>query len=162
VATVFVTTVADGHLQQLAFCQVHAEQTGVLEPCAYGYSDAGPQGLAERLRRAAVCPLCQATLAVIQQRNHAGCAQCYVLFQGYFRTLLPLSHKGRQHLGKVPRLCLTPVAIRQRIAFLEKCLSLTIAQEQFEDAAQIRDCLLRYKALLTSGILQPAPDKDGS
>jgi len=64
--------------------------------------------------------------------------------------LLKTMHKGTRHVGKVPETLRQTRDLSDRLKLLEKKLSKAIADEDFEEAAILRDEIKQTKARATS------------
>lgn len=96
------------------------------------------------------CPACGYTLDQFRRSNRLGCPRCYEAFRSPLLALLSHLHRHVSHLGKVPghhgaKASLSGALGRARVA-LEKA----IAAEDFENAARLRDEILRLESSGTS------------
>ena len=114
------------------------EDAGVLQPEA----DAFPREIVS-----ARCPKCSTTWDRLRQDGRAGCGQCYVAFNDRLITVMEKMQRGAHHIGKSPRAALKRQRRLQqlrtkrdhRLEMLNQRLKEAVAQEKYEDAAQLRD-----------------------
>lgn len=146
-ATVFLSTIVGSEVKELSFCKKHAEEAGVLNQGAYGFIDY------ESFHKKAKsygpsCTKCGITLNEVKKLSRFGCPQCYEDFEQYLDSILQRMHKSQTHLGKIPKHSLSKTLIISRIEALEGELDEMIDREQFEDAAQVRDTICKFKKTL--------------
>jgi protein arginine kinase activator len=77
-----------------------------------------------------------------------GCAECYKAFKKPIEALLLRVHGNTQHAGKIPGGLKSDVSIRLNIDRLKQQLVKAIAEEAYEDAAQLRDQIRALNAQL--------------
>jgi protein arginine kinase activator len=82
-----------------------------------------------------VCPHCGLTSRKLKTDGRIGCAHDYELFRNLLEPLLEQVHRGIEHVGKRPR----ADQLRQQLQQLRQCLQQAVAEEKYEDAAQLRD-----------------------
>jgi protein arginine kinase activator len=85
------------------------------------------------------CPGCGRTFSQIQQAGRMGCSKCYDQFEPQMELLLRRIHGGGSHVGKVPVRGGKAFRNKQQLAELRSKLQNLIQQEEFEEAAVIRD-----------------------
>ena len=83
------------------------------------------------------CPACGMTRQEYRKRSRLGCAGCYDHFERELQPVLRDMHCGERHAGKVPERA-RHATMRQR---LEAALAEAVGQQQFEQAARLRDQL---------------------
>ena len=83
------------------------------------------------------CPSCGMTRQEYRKRSRLGCAGCYDHFERELQPVLRDMHCGERHAGKVPERA-RHATMRQR---LEAALAEAVGQQQFEQAARLRDQL---------------------
>ena len=148
-ATVHLTETVDGRRRELHLCAPCARKAGVLpdEKAPQLALDAVVQGLivahvGELVGELAdlTCPDCGLKFMEYRARGRLGCPNDYQVFTLGLLPLLNRAHGATRHVGKVART--RPRAIdRLRLRAL---LRIAIAQEDYEEAAKLRD-LLRLK-----------------
>lgn len=109
--------------------------------------------------RTVVCGACQTTFGQFKELGLLGCPACYKAFEAQLSPLLERAHEGGvQHIGKVPRRiaalaagesskaqALSELQERaQRLRALRKQLEQAVKNEQYEQAARLRDELRQF------------------
>ncbi len=85
------------------------------------------------------CPKCGFTQADFKKAGRLGCADCYATFAEGLEGLLKTMHKGTRHIGKVPQSLQQSRDLAERLKVLEKKLAKAVEEENFEQAALLRD-----------------------
>lgn len=144
-ATVHLTEIIDDQMSELHLCEECARQKSAAMEQQFGLSDllAGlanfekPEKEAETVT--AKCPKCGLTYADFRKIGRLGCGECYVAFRKYLAPLLKKIHGSIQHVGKSP--LRTNAAPKKKIDLQDMRARLTkaIADEEFEEAARLRD-----------------------
>ena len=96
------------------------------------------------------CTRCGFTQADFKKAGRLGCPECYKTFSEPLEGLLKTMHKGTRHVGKVPESLRQNRDLSDRVKTLEKRLGKAIEDEDFEQAALLRDEIKHAKARLTS------------
>lgn len=100
------------------------------------------------------CPSCHLTLSAFRLKGKFGCHQCYTTFHEYLPSLLRRVHNGNiNHRGKIPNRKQSSIEQMQFIKQLRVDLDRCIQEENFEEAAIIRDKIRSLE--------QPVKRKDG-
>ena len=147
VATVHLTDMAEGKTMKADLCPACAKQKGVDDPA--GYSLAGllmELGQAAQLEKSPEeagkqlsCPNCGLTQADFKKTGRLGCSDCYDVFHESLDGLLKTMHKGTRHLGKAPFSIKESADLADKMKTLRKGLEKAVAEEDFEQAARLRD-----------------------
>ena len=85
------------------------------------------------------CKNCGMTYQDFSRSGKFGCSVCYSSFGNRIEPLLRRIHGGTAHTGKIPRRAGGELEIRQRLKKLRHDLERHIEQEEYEQAAQVRD-----------------------
>ncbi len=85
------------------------------------------------------CPSCSLTFAQFGQVGRLGCSACVPAFEDKLKPLLKRIHGGSVHTGKVPEKARERVNILRELDQLKDDLQAKVQNEEFEQAAQIRD-----------------------
>ncbi|MDZ5474295.1 UvrB/UvrC motif-containing protein [Bacillus sp. 31A1R] len=86
------------------------------------------------------CEGCSMTYKQFIQVGRFGCANCYETFKEQMKPILRRLHSGNEtHNGKIPERIGGNIHLRKNIEDLKQALKDSIAQEEFEKAAEIRD-----------------------
>ncbi|MBA4032380.1 MAG: DNA helicase UvrBC [Planctomyces sp.] len=96
------------------------------------------------------CPNCGITFKEFRSLGRLGCAHDYSHFREELSRLIENIHSEVQHVGKVPKR--QPDASRQQFDLIRLKLRLkeAVDEEQYEEAASIRDQIRRVEADLRS------------
>lgn len=155
-ATVHLTEIIDDQMNELHLCEACAKEKGAQMEKHFGLSDllasladigTPPQLQAEEKIR---CPNCGMTYQDFKSQGQLGCAQCYKAFKKQLLPLLKRIHGSAQYFGKIPAMVTSigekvqpgkakVISIMQQIQELKTKLQSAIQQEEFEEAARLRD-----------------------
>jgi len=146
-ATVTLTHAVKGEVNVLHLCQGCAAERGietsVTTPLKNMIADYLPAVQAQALAapvESLRCAFCAMTLADFRESGRLGCASCYTTFDQSLRALLRRVHGNARHAGR-PYESPPPDLLHEVTALgeLRERLRRAIAQEEFEQAAQLRD-----------------------
>jgi len=90
------------------------------------------------------CSSCGLTFSQFSQIGRLGCSDCFTAFEEQLKPLLRRIHAGCAHTGKVPLKIQGRVKAVREIDQLKEELQARISNEEFEEAAVLRD---RIRAL---------------
>ena len=149
-ATVFLTQIVDGKMQKINLCKPCSKEKGIDDPLNFGLADQF-LGLGEAMEiekggASQKCPACGFSQADFKKTGRLGCATCYDTFAEGLDSLLKAMHKGTSHVGKVPARLQRTLQFNAQMKTLQTDLAKAVADEKYEDAADIRD---RIKLLET-------------
>jgi len=153
-ATVHLTQIAGEKMQKVDLCEDCAKDKGVNDPAGFSLADMLlGLGASQEMEEAAggpglKCPQCGFTQADFKKAGRLGCAECYETFAEGLESLLKTMHKGTRHKGKVPLALRDSQSLREKIMALQKKLEKAVTDENFEQAAQVRDEIKAAKAKL--------------
>ncbi len=88
-----------------------------------------------------VCEQCGMTYLEFQKCGMLGCANCYQAFKTPMTALLQRVHGNTQHAGRVPGGVHSGTSIRMNIDRLKQKLQKAVADEEYEQAAKLRDTI---------------------
>ncbi len=154
-ATVHLTQIAGEKMQKVDLCEDCAKEKGVNDPATFSLADlllglGASQEMEEASGGPEVrCPHCGFTQADFKKAGRLGCARCYETFAEGLESLLKSMHKGIRHKGKIPSALRGSQDLREKLTTLQKKLDKAVAEENFEQAAQLRDELKSVKARLS-------------
>jgi protein arginine kinase activator len=94
------------------------------------------------------CSSCGTTYANFQKTGMLGCAHCYEEFRKPLDGLLMRVHGNTQHAGRIPGGIKSDVSIRMNLDRLRQNLVRAIADEEYEEAAKLRDQIRSLKQQL--------------
>src|SRR5581483_4930271 len=144
-ATVHLTQIAGDKMQKVDLCEECAKHKGVNDPAGFSLADLLlGLGASQELQQAAggvelKCPRCGFTQADFKKAGRLGCSDCYTTFAEGLEGLLKTMHKGVRHLGKVPQSLQQSRDLTERLKVLRKKLDKAGDEENFEQAALLRD-----------------------
>jgi len=146
-ATVHLTQIVGDKMQKLDLCEDCAKTKGINDPTSFGLADLDlvlGLGASQQLEQAAggvelKCPRCGFTQTDFKKSGRLGCPECYKTFAEGLEGLLKTMHKGTHHAGKVPEALRASREQTDRLKLLQKKLDKAIKDEDFEQAAQLRD-----------------------
>ncbi|MBR2564190.1 MAG: UvrB/UvrC motif-containing protein [Paenibacillus sp.] len=150
-ATLHFTKIVNGEKTEFHICESCAREKGEMIPgTAGGFSihnllsgllDFDPAGKSAGAvpAKALQCEECGMTYAQFSKIGRFGCSSCYKYFDSRLDPLFRRVHGSTSHVGKVPARAGGRIKVKRQIADLKQNLQQSIAQEEFEQAAQIRD-----------------------
>src|SRR6184192_1951425 len=145
VATVHLTQMVEGKTKKVDICEACSKEKGVDDPTGFSLADLLlGLGAAQEIAQASTggelrCPACGFTQADFKKAGRLGCAECYGTFAEGLEGLLKTMHKGTKHIGKVPQSLQQSRDLSEKLKTLQKKLDKAVADEDFEQAAQVRD-----------------------
>ena len=86
-----------------------------------------------------VCPKCGETYAEFQKTGMLGCAACYQAFRRELEPVITRVQGRTQHAGRRPPVSEEEQARQTRMEELRTLMEAAVAQENFEEAARLRD-----------------------
>jgi protein arginine kinase activator len=147
-AIVHLTRVVDGDVKQVHLCEKCAADEGVETSVStpktplIGLLQSVQQQAASQQADQIRCAFCNSTYKDFRATGRLGCARCYLTFESNLRDLLQRVHHATRHTGRtyVPP---APDALQRAstVVELREQLRRAIEQEQFEQAARLRDQL---------------------
>jgi len=144
-ATVHLTQIVGDKMQKLDLCEECAKAKGVNDPSGFALADLMlGLGASQEIEQSAggvetKCPRCGFSQADFKKSGRLGCPECYKTFADGLEGLLKTMHKGTRHEGKVPEALRANREQTDRLKLLQKKLAKAIEQENFEEAAHLRD-----------------------
>ena len=85
------------------------------------------------------CPRCGETYAEFQKTGMLGCAYCYQAFRNELTPLLIRTQGRSQHAGRRPPVSREEQERQNKMEELKKLMEAAVAEENFEEAARLRD-----------------------
>jgi protein arginine kinase activator len=144
-AKVHLTQIVEDKMQKVDLCEECAKQKGVNDPASFSLADlllglGASQEIAPSASGVEIrCPGCGFTQADFKKSGRLGCAQCYTTFSDGLESMLKSMHKGIKHVGKVPAVLRQGRDLNDRLKHLQKKLDRAVNDEDFEQAASLRD-----------------------
>src|SRR6267142_3810881 len=146
VATVHLTQMVEGKTKKVDLCETCSKEKGVDDPTGFSLADLLlGLGAAQEMAQSTAggpelkCPGCGFTQADFKKTGRLGCADCYTTFAEGLEGLLKTMHKGTRHTGKVPQSLQQSRNQAERMKVLQKKLAKAVEDENFEQAALLRD-----------------------
>jgi protein arginine kinase activator len=144
-ATVHLTQISGDKMQKVDLCEECAKTKGVNDPAGFSLADLLlGLGASQEIEQAAggvelKCPRCGFTQADFKKSGRLGCPDCYTTFAEGLEGLLKSMHKGTRHVGKVPEAMRQTRNVSDQLKTLQKKLNKAVEDEDFEQAAALRD-----------------------
>lgn len=144
-AKVHLTQIVGDKMQKVDLCEACAAQKGVNDPAGFSLADLLlGLGASQEMEQATgggelKCPNCGFTQADFKKAGRLGCSECYTTFSEGLDGLLKTMHKGTKHMGKVPHAHQQTRDLNDKLKSLQKKLDKAVADENFEQAAAMRD-----------------------
>ena len=85
------------------------------------------------------CPTCAMSYEEFKKIGRLGCPQCYDAFASQLERLLKRIHGDNRHRGKGPLEAAQSAEAADELERLREELAQAVAEEAFEEAAQLRD-----------------------
>jgi len=85
------------------------------------------------------CPNCGMTYRDFSRTGKIGCNICYTTFAKKLEPLLRRIHGASSHIGKVPKRSGGQIELKQRIKQMRSALANHVTNEEYEQAAKLRD-----------------------
>ncbi len=168
-ATIFFSQMVEGKLQKVNLCKACADDKGVTDPTGFALADMlegmGQQTLVETsmTKDDLVCGSCGFSQTDFKKTGRFGCADCYHVFDEGLDSLLEAMHKHTQHVGKTPSTFpdlpeiitqalpdFTPEpGPRDKLSELKQALSKSVEDEDYEEAARLRDAISQLETQLS-------------
>ncbi len=151
-ATIHYIEIVEGQKNSQWICAQCAEKEGVVPadvtPLTHGSLESFLGGMltiapsdheAEKSETLPVCEVCGYEYSQLKEKGLLGCPACYTAFRRQLVPMLHRYHGGVNHLGKLPRSHGPKASLRQEITRMKQLLEQVVAQENYEEAARIRD-----------------------
>ena len=159
-ATTHIKRVVNGRAETFHLCPACAQGSGLFESALalpeFGLhlSDLFSGFLGSSVQHSALAPaprcgFCGSSLHEIAQSGRAGCAQCYDTFYDQLEPTLQRIHGALAHSGKTPEDGNPDLRARrekeQALARLREQIAAAVKEEDYEQAARLRDEIRRLE-----------------
>jgi len=150
-AVLHLTKVVDGEVKKLHLCDECAKELGYVQDNPLSIEEVmlgtgETSSLSHAPNTPVHCATCGMTMREFKKRARLGCPDCYTTFENELAPLLKSMHRKERHVGKIPS-HEGPEAVRDAgIRRLEERLKSAIADEHYEEAAELRDQLQQARA----------------
>ncbi len=144
-AKLHYTDISGGKQREVHMCEDCAKSKGMDDPLGFSLVDElFGLGAAQEIEQAGgetglKCATCGFTQADFKKAGRLGCPECYDTFAEPLAGLLKTMHKGTRHVGKTPEALRQSRGSSERLKVLQKKLAQAIEEENFEQAAALRD-----------------------
>ena len=152
-ATVHVTRIVQGNVEQAHLCTQCAQLSGEIEtlanPAALLQSllaNFAGQGQALQTEKETRCPSCGFRFGEFRETGRLGCPGCYAHFRGELEPMLRRLHGTTEHRGKLPLRRGGAFQRDRHLQTLRRDLQQAVAREEFERAAALRDEIKQLEA----------------
>lgn len=155
-ATVHLTQITGDKMQKVDLCEECSKTKGLNDPAGFNLADLLlGLGASQEIEQAAggtelKCARCGFTQADFKKAGRLGCPECYKTFAEGLESLLKSMHKGTRHVGKTPESMRQNQDLSDRLKALQKKLAKAIEDENFEQAARLRDEIKQTSARLSN------------
>ncbi|ENX6203361.1 UvrB/UvrC motif-containing protein [Listeria monocytogenes] len=101
----------------------------------------------ENTQKEVVCENCQLSFEEFLKTNRVGCPECYSAFEAQLVPIIGRVQNGyKKHIGKVPAEVERAEGVQNEISRLQEKLAQLVKNEEFEEAAVVRDEIKALKA----------------
>lgn len=139
-AAVHYKKVINGKQTELYLCPECAEGLSSFD---FGFDNFLPNlfghFIKPEVRPAVVCPKCGMPLSEISGKGKIGCGECYCAYEEYLLPTLKRIHGSTKHTGKIPKRFGKGINNNDVIKSLKYQLETAVKNEEYENAAKIRD-----------------------
>ncbi|HEY3363770.1 MAG TPA: UvrB/UvrC motif-containing protein [Symbiobacteriaceae bacterium] len=168
-ATVFQTFIVNGHKQEHQLCEECAREHGAFEgftPPGFSFPNLSIQQLlASFLGQESFggsaqvmppqvepqCKNCGMTYSQFANSGRLGCAQCYDYLDAQMVPLIKRIQGTTVHTGKAPKRTGGLARKRQDLEGLKRQLQAAIRNENYEEAARVRDAIKNMESQIQAG-----------
>lgn len=164
-ATIHLTEIVDGEMFEVHLCSHCAKEKGVHFKTHFGpgsAADVFPNldsifGEAEK-KKTITCPKCKMTSKEFSESGRLGCEECYAAFASMLSPLIKRVHRSMHHVGKKPsRISKRDQSIYD-LRILQDRLRKSVEQEEFEEAAHIRDQIRKLEIKQKKSLEKPSEE----
>lgn len=163
-ATLHFTKIINGEKTEFHICEVCARDKGELIPgtpngfsihnLLSGLLDFDPAGTGNKKgikSEQSRCENCGLTYSQFGKLGRFGCSSCHKHFSERLEPLLRRVHGSTVHVGKIPRRSGGMIKYKREIENLKQEMQVHIEQEEFEQAAEIRDEIRHIEKKMIDG-----------
>jgi protein arginine kinase activator len=141
-ATVHLTEITEEGKSVFDLCEDCASKKGIVQgtlPSILKELVEGPKEGASSKEPALRCPECGITFEQFREKGRFGCPRDYDVFAKELTPLLEKVHGAVKHVGRFPRGTEPDTAKEERLRRLRRDLAKAVKDEQYEEAARLRD-----------------------
>jgi len=92
------------------------------------------------------CPVCGSSFSDITKSGKVGCGECYAIFKNMLEPNILRIHGTAKHTGKIPKNRSLQISAKRKIEELNMKLKKVVEEQNFEEAAIIRDEINKINA----------------
>ena len=149
-AKITFVEVKDGKKRVLHLCPICAEKLSLGLPEKGASADELPEERAERespeeRTQELACPSCGMTFSEFAKKGRFGCAECYFAFGEKVKEIFEEIHGSALYRGRRYSTDRKVSELLRREKELEEALEKAVREENFEEAARIRDELQKLR-----------------
>ena len=143
-ATTHIHTLSNGVVSEKYLCSLCAEDEG-LGVTHHNSIDLLFSSLLGDIKpkETKKCTFCGATFSQITEKGKVGCAKCYEAFRSELLQYIKRVHGSTEHVGNVPN---SSIPEMDSVAQLREELNILIKEENYEQAAVVRDKIRQMEA----------------
>lgn len=146
-ATVFVTKSYNGETMEMHLCDSCAKENESLflddgisfQQFLSGLLDNSKTNLTKN--QSFTCKSCGMSIEDFKRNSLVGCAECYHSFEGYLKPIVKQLQSNMIHTGKRPSHVDETIKVKEKIMRLESELKIALMEENYEQAAILRDSI---------------------
>ena len=144
-AKVHLTQIVNDKMQKVDLCEQCSKEKGVNDPAGFSLADLLlGLGASQEMEQGSggpdvKCSHCGFSQTDFKKAGRLGCSECYTTFAEGLEGLLKSMHKGTKHIGKIPHQLQQSRDLSEKLKSLQKKLEKAVADEDFEQAAVVRD-----------------------
>lgn len=152
--TIHLTQIINGVMHKIDLCAKCPQAKSIDDPTGFSLADQllGLGAAAEMKAHSdeLACPKCGFTQVDFKKSGRLGCPACYDTFRLGLEPLLRNMHRGTHHKGKIPARFQDATELRNRLESLEDALKRAVLDEDYEEAATLRDRIRELEAKLAA------------
>lgn len=149
-ATIHLTQINNNQIKKLDFCEGCPHQKGVTDPTGFSLTNLLMED-ESGVKQQGSCPSCGFQPHDFKKHARLGCPDCYDSLADFIAPMLKKMHRGSEHLGKAPSELVDRMQRKRLIREAEDALNLAVAEENYEEAARLRDELKSLQSPEESG-----------
>ncbi len=153
-ATTHITQIINGHKTEMYLCRECAEENQdffsfksgfdtEFDSLLGGFWESQPKVSATPSKK---CDLCGTTEGQFIKSGKPGCSHCYTVFQDLLLRPLKQIHGSTRHTGKIPERSGKSIKTADQIEQLQTKLNRAVMEQNFEEAATLRDKINELKS----------------
>ncbi|MGN1032216.1 MAG: UvrB/UvrC motif-containing protein, partial [Intestinibacter sp.] len=92
------------------------------------------------------CSVCNTSFEDYKNTGKLGCSKCYSTFEKQLKPIIEGLYGYSEHIGKFPKNEFKDVQVIRRVEHLKEQMNIAIQEEEYEQAAKLRDEILELEA----------------